>query len=852
MFGMCRVHYLLTSFCWSPVCSRVKSYLGTIGLLLLLFSSASGQDSLSTDTITVPDSLLLADEFKSPVKYKARDSVVYDLNSGMVFLYGEAFMEYEDIQLEADYIHLDIETKTLFSSAWPDSNGVLRGAPKFKQGEDKFDAETIRYNFETKRGKITEVTTRDGESLIHGQSVRKEPDNSTFVSKGYFTTCDAPQPHYCLKSDKIKVIPNDKVVTGPADLFVMGVPTPVAIPFGFFPNVKGRSSGILFPQYGDSRQLGFFLKNGGYYLGLSDHFDLALTGDIYSKGSWRVNAFSNYNWRYRFSGNFSVNYSNTRTSRPEFPDYSLEKAFFVRWNHTQDSKARPGTSFTANVNAGSNTFYRYNLTNANNFLTNTFTSSVAWSKAWIGKPINLSIAATHTQNTQTGDISISLPSATFNVARQSPFKRKQQVGSIRWYERIGVGYTSSFINSITTKDSLLFTESSLSQFRNGMQHSVPINTNLSIGKFFTLTPSIAYTEKWYLRTIQKRWDADKALVDVDTVDGFKAAREFSFSASLNTRVYGLVQFKRGRLAAVRHVMTPTLAYTFKPDFSDPALGYYKQVQVDTTGRMQQYSIFEGSIFGGPGVGKASLLAFSLDNNLEMKLRKQTDTAEVLKKVKLFESLSLNTAYNFAADSLRLSPMSITGRATIVDRVSLNMFGTIDPYVTTSNGTRINTLEWNQNGRIGRLTNANFSLNFSVTKRQQTKQDTQADERKAEMSKRPGDYFDPEVPFSLSFAYNVFYQNSVVTGDDVTQTISMNGDLQLTPSWKVNYNTGYDFRSGEISYTSLGIYRDLHCWEMSLNWVPFGFQQNFFFQINVKSSMLQDLKLTRKNDRFDNR
>ena len=697
------------------------------------------------------------------------------------------------------------------------------------------------------------MTTKDGDSYIHGAVVKKQPDNSTFIKDGYYTTCDAPHPHYYLKSNKIKVIPNNKVVTGPADLYIMDVPTPLAIPFGFFPNKKGRASGILFPQYGESQQLGFFLKNGGYYLGLNDHFDLALTGDIYSKGSWRGNAYSNYAWKYRFNGNMSLNYSNTKVSRPEFPDYSLEKSFFIRWNHMQDAKSHPGTSFTANVNAGSATFYQYNLSNANNFLTNTFTSSIAWSKAWTGKPINLSVSLSHSQNNQTRDINLSLPSATFNVARRTPFKRKLAIGEQKWYEKIGVGLTTSFINSISTKDTLLFKKESLEQFRYGIQHSVPISTSFSVAKYFTVSPGITYNEKWYLKTIHKEWVSETNTIDVDTLDGFKAARDFAFSSNINTRIYGMLQFKKGKIAAFRHVMTPTIGFSWRPDFSEKQYGYYKEVQSDSIGTLQKYSVFEGAVFGGPGAGKSSLMNFSLDNNFEMKIRQKSDTAETFKKVKLLESLALSTSYNFAADSLRLAPISISGRATIIERISLNMFGVFDPYAINDNGVRINKTEWSENNKLARFNSGNFSINFSILPRKKPLKSMQGtSDELNEINKNREDYLDYSIPFSLNVGYNFFFLNNVGAPDQITQTLNFSGDLQLTPAWKVNYNSGYDFEQKDFSYTSLGINRNLHCWEMSLNWVPFGFQQNYFFQINVKSSLLQDLKLTKKDDRFDNR
>lgn len=862
-----------TSSCWLIVC---------LLFILTSFSSLSAQDlpsktivnkedslkitqsdsisgSLDSmkvqagDTIPLADSLLLADDFKSKVSYYAEDSIVYDLDTGMVYLYGNAWMTYEDIRLEADFIDINFNTKVMSASGLPDSTGAIAGKPLFKQGTDEFQSDQIRYNFNTKKGKITEVTTKDGDSYIHGAQVKKQPDNSTFIKDGYYTTCDAPHPHYYMKANKIKVIPNNKVVTGPADLYIMDVPTPLAIPFGFFPNKKGRASGILFPQYGESQQLGFFLKNGGYYLGLNDHFDLALTGDIYSKGSWRGNAYSNYAWKYRFNGNMSLNYSNTKVSRPEFPDYSLEKSFFIRWNHSQDAKSHPGTSFTANVNAGSATFYQYNLTNATNFLTNTFTSSIAWSKAWTGKPINLSVSLSHSQNNQTRDINLSLPSATFNLARRTPFKRKLAIGEQKWYEKIGVGLTTSFINSISTKDTLLFKKESLEQFRYGIQHSVPISTSFTVAKYFTVSPGITYNEKWYLKTIQKEWDSETNSVDVDTVDGFKAARDFAFSTNINTRIYGMLQFKKGKIAAFRHVMTPTIGFSWRPDFSEKQYGYYKEVQSDSIGTLQKYSVFEGAIFGGPGAGKSSLMNFSLDNNFEMKVRQKSDTAETFKKVKLLESLALSSSYNFAADSLRLAPISISGRATIVDRISLNLFGVFDPNVINNDGVRINKTEWSENNKLARFNSGNFSINFSILPRKKPLKSTQGtSDELNEINKNQDDYLDYSIPFSLNIGYNFFFLNNVGAPDQITQTLNFSGDLQLTPAWKVNYNSGYDFEQKDFSYTSLGINRNLHCWEMSLNWVPFGFQQNYFFQINVKSSLLQDLKLTKKDDRFDNR
>jgi lipopolysaccharide assembly outer membrane protein LptD (OstA) len=799
------------------------------------------------------DSASISNELKSKVKYGATDSIRYDLEAGKVYMFGKAHIEYEDINLIADYIELNFTDHNLLAKGMPDSTGTMAGFPIFKQGNDEFKSESLKYNFDSKRGRIAEISTKDGDSYIHGSTVKKESDNTTYIRNGYYTTCELPHPHYFIASNKIKVIPNNKVVTGPAELVISDVPTPFAIPFGFFPNKKGRSSGILFPAYGESAQLGFFLTNGGYYFGLNDHFDLALTGDIYSRGSWRANAYSNYANRYHYNGNFSVNYSLTKTSQKELPDYAVEKGFFVRWNHMQDTKARPNSTFSANVNAGSSTFYRNNLSSSNNYLTNTFTSSVAFSKSWPGKPYSFSAGLSHSQNTSTRDITVSFPTANFGISRQTPFKRKTAVGAAKWYEKIGVSYTTSLQNSISTKDTLLFRKESLDQLRYGIQHSIPISTSFSAFKYFTVSPAINYTEKWYLKTIEKKYIADTKTVDVDTVAGFKAAREFSFSANMNTRIFGLVQFKKGKLAAIRHVMTPNVGFSWRPDFSDPTYGVYKSVQVDSTGKTALYSIFEGALYGGPSSGKSSLMTFSLDNNIEMKVRQVSDTAVTEKKIKLLESLSAAMNYNFAADSLNLSTISVAGRTTVLDRISLSFAGVFDPYMVNDAGVRYNKFEINESGKLAHMNNANLSVNFSVFNGKKDYQSSKGSKEELEnINKNKGDYIDYSVPFNLSVGYSFFYKNNFGTSDQTTQTLNFNGDVQVTKNWKVNFNSGYDFEQKDLSYTSLGVFRDLHCWEMRLNWVPFGFQQNYFIQINVKSSVLQDLKLTKKNDRFDQR
>lgn len=809
-------------------------------------SQGAAADSVTTDSL----SMQVNNDLKSKVHYTAKDSIRFDIASEKVYLYGNAHVDYEDITMDAAYIEVDWNTKVLYAKAGTDSLGNPTGLPEFKQKDEKFIAQTVTYNFDTKKGKITQVNTQQGDGFILGQTVKRIDERNYFIRNGAYTTCNLPHPHYSISSNKLKVIQNNKVVTGPAYLVIADVPTPLAIPFGYFPTRKGRASGILFPSYGESARLGFYFKEGGYYFGIGDVVDFALTGDIYTLGSWGTRFISNYASRYHFNGNVSVSYSEIKTSEKELPDYNLYKDFFIRWTHRQDPKARPNSVFSANVNAGSSGYYQNNIASANNYLTNTFQSSVSWSKNWPGKPYALSASLSHSQNTLTKDVSMSLPNANFSINRLFPFKRAVAVGSQKWYEKIGISYQSNLQNTIQTKDSLLFRKESKDQFRYGISHSIPLSTSMQVFKYFTLSPSVSYNERWYLQTIRKEFDTTENTVVTDTVQGFRAARDFITSATLNTRIYGMVAMKKGKIAAIRHVMSPTISYSYRPDFSDPTFNAYKVYQIDSAGTQGTYSIFENGIFGGPPSGKYGVIGFALDNNLEMKTRTVTDTAVNLKKIKIFESLAVGMSYNTAADSLNWSNINVNGRTILFDRVNINLSGSFDPYISDSVGRKINKFELNENNRLGRLTNAAMSIGFNLNNTTMKKSDKGTEAELDAINRNPGNYVDYNVPFNLAVSYNLSYSRAGILEAQINQTLNFSGDLAVTPNWKVTFNSGYDFKAKDLSYTSLGIYRDLHCWEMRMNWVPFGQQQNYFFQINVKSSVLQDLKLSKKNDIYD--
>lgn len=831
-------------------------------LLTISASSQSVNDSLklSDDSLSVSadtlgrDSLKAStgDDIKSKVHYTALDTIDFDVVNEKVFMYEKAQVNYETIELKAAYIEVDWNSKNVFSSGLRDSSGKVYDKPVFKEKSEEFNADTMRYNFDSKKGKIYNINTRDGEGYIHGEVVKKV-DESSYIKFGRYTTCDLDTPHYYIASNRLKVIPNNKIITGPAFLYIEDVPTPAVVPFGLFPNKKGRSSGIVFPAYGESGQLGFFFKNGGYYFGISDHVDLKLTGDIYTMGSWATRAESRYANRYHYTGNFAFSYSIITQSERELPDYSRSRLFNITWNHSQDKAARPNSIFSARVNAGSNDYYTKAQTTSRSVLNNTLSSSISYSTSFFNKTLNLSSAITHNQNNQSRDVNLDAPSLSLSLVTQYPFKKKDSEGTPKWYEKIGVGYSSTLQNHLNNKDTVFFTDNTVRKMQNGMQHNIPISTSFKVFKYFTLSPSVNFTERWYLRTYRKRYVTDVDTILTDTVNRFNAAHDYSGNLSLNTRMYGMLQFKRGKIAAIRHVMTPTFSYSYRPDFAKGVYGYYKPVQYNAEGDIKQYSIYEGTLYGGPGQGRSSVIGFNLDNNLEMKVRPpSSDTSTTLKKIKIFESLSLNTSYNLLADSFNLSPIGIAARTTLFDRVNWQATGTLDPYVVTSSGRNKEYLISKHN-QLARLTNLNTTLSFSLSPKAKSKPKESNKGTSLELNEinsRPENYVDFTIPYNLSINYSIAYSRPALDKANINQTLGFNGDISLTENWKVTFNSGYDFENHDFSYTSLGFYRNLHCWEMNLQWVPFGTYANYFFQINVKSSILQDLKLTKKTDSYD--
>jgi lipopolysaccharide assembly outer membrane protein LptD (OstA) len=825
----------------------------SVSLLWLSASIAFAQDITDTtfsDSVVVIDTMYSPDALKSKVRYKAKDSIRVDLKSQLVYLFGQSEVYYEDIELKAEEIEIDMDSNIVTARGKQDSTGKYFGEPIFTEKGSVVNSHEMKYNFDTKKGLIIDAITHEGENYIHGEKIYKTPDDILYIKNGKYTTCNLKHPHYYFSAKKLKIIPEDKIITGPANLVIEGVPTPIGIPFGFFPNSNKQKSGVIIPTFGESGQYGFFLLGGGYYLGVSDNFSTQLTGDYYTKGSFAANWLTNYKKRYKFTGSLSTNYSVFKNGYKEFPNYSENSNFFIRWSHRQDPKARPNSIFSANVNFGNSQNFTNNFNSSGTeYLSTSFNSTISYKKSWAGKPFSLSINGYHTQNTLNKTVTVRLPEVAFNVSRIYPFKRKA-IGKQRFYEKIGISYSLNTKNEVTAGDSLFSMNNlgSLSdKFQNGMKHSIPISTSFKVLKHFTVNPTFNYSEVWYLKSINKSINPANNQIETDTIGGFVRGNTYNMAVNMSTKVYGMYQYRGKIIKALRHVMTPSVGFSYLPKNRSGLKSY-----VDSTNTEFDYSIFENGIYGRSNSTEAGLVNLSLLNNFEMKVRNRKDSLGKDTKIKLLENLKFSTSYNVVADSLNWSNLLIGARTYILKKISLTYNASYDLYaldssITKNQITRVNTSEWGRNGRIGRLTNANIAVGFSLKSKNANKKDSNyGTEQELEYIRaNPGEYIDFNVPWTLSMNYNVRYTKPQFQSS-VIQTLNFSGDFSLTQRWKIGFNSGYDFEQKDLSYTSVDIYRDLHCWEMSFNWVPLGPRQSYLFTIRVKSALLQDLKLTRRS------
>lgn len=831
----------------------------------------SDTTTITTDSVTVKkDSTAAKPLFTDLVTYNATDSIIVDVTGKKMFLYKDAFVKYLNTELKADYIELDMENSLAYASGLTDTAGNITGKPKFKDGSQEFESLDLKYSFKTKKGFVKEIITQQGEGYVQGKLTKKLNDSIYCVKDGLYTTCDQhDHPHFYVRMSKAKMIKDKKVVSGFANLYIEDVPLPLAIPFGLFPFSKKQQSGILIPTYGEERMRGFNLRDGGYYFFINDYVDLTLTGTIYTNGSWGMNVGSNYRKRYKYNGNFNFSMSRNHTSEKGDPDYTKSSDWSIQWRHSQDAKANPYTTFSASVDMSSATNNYYNATNINDIANQRKQSSISWSKKWPDRPFNITASFTHNQNSRDSSISLSFPNLNFRVSQIYPFRRKERVGKMKWYENIGFTYNAELRNNIQTKESELghSFQNMARDWQNGFKHSIPLSTSINIAKDLSLTPSFTYNGVAYLRSIRKgNWVKDTTMagggyVPIDTIYGLHYAHNYNAQVSLsyNPTIYGMYMFlPNSKIYAIRHVIRPSASISYTPKIGIPRSKYWK-TYTDANGYDQEYSIFENQLYTPPtGAEEAGSLALALDNNLEMKVRNDQDTTgkEEFKKIKLLESFRLSTSYNFFADSMRWQTIQLSARTKVFNnKVNINLSGTIDPYAIDANAVRYNKY----NGGIGRLTRVSASSGIQFSSDNGKKKEEKDDKLNGNYSQ----YMDFEVPWSISldytFSYSKNYSRNPAEGakkplskNVISQMVRINGDFSLTPKWKFGYSTGYDFQQKEITATSFNISRDLHCWEMTFSCIPFGTHQSYNFQINVRSSLLKDLKLTKRDSWYDRR
>ena len=823
----------------------------------------------------------------------AADSSYRDMNQKKIFYYGQAEAKYDDIVLKADYLEFDLETNTCTAHGLPDSTGKIQGRPVFTQGETTFDAMEMRYNFRTKKGIITKVWTEESGGYLHGERVKRMDDNSIHIRKGGYTTCDLKDhPHYQFKFTKAKVIPDDKIVTGPIYMTIADIPLPLALPFAMIPNTKGKKSGLVLPTYGESANRGFYLENGGYYWAINDNYDLQILGDIYTRGSWGIKPTFRYNKRYKFNGNLALGFAVNKIGTKGAADYQESNDFKIHWNHKQDPKSHPRRNFSADVNIVSSNFNKYNAQTVNDQLSNTFRSSIAYQTNFAGK-VYLTLNASHSQNTLTRQVTASLPELTLTVNTFYPLKNVGKPGKKHWYQSISMGYTMNskiYINDVDTvlfhgiKDDFggwarMFVRD---QVQTGMSHRIPINASIKLFKYFSWNNSITFNDYMYFKHTERQWimDSDSTgHLQIDTIHRFSNLIDLSLSSNLTTKVYGMVNFAKGPIRAIRHVFTPTIGFTYRPNFSDPKWGIYGSY-IDGNGVEQVYNKFANALYGTPSQTQQGLLTYNFGNNLEIKVPSKSDTITGVKKIPIWESFSISGNYDVTKDSVRFSPISISGRTTLFKKLGINFNSTWDLYAADSVGRRINRFEVVESGRLFRKTGSSwrFSLSYSFSqndlKKLQGKKGSQAIRDEINENARRSGAFDPDeldeilgnpnayidwtTPWSVSISYNLTYTTSLayaafmgISTNTYVHTIGLNGNVNITPKWKISFSTGWDFVKNNITYTNISIYRDLHCWEMRFNWIPIGSYKSWNFTINVKAQALKDLKYEKKKDYRDN-
>ena len=866
-----------------------------------ILPDTSLRDSLYKDTVRKSKSAL-----EEPVSYSAKDSITFDYTNSRAHLFGGSQVNYQNLQLTADDISLSLDSSLVHASGRPDSTGAIQGKPLFKQGEDEYEPDRISYNFKTRKAFISNVYTQEGEGFMQSREGKRDSSGVMYVQNGKYTTCDAEHPHFYVSLTRAKMHPGKNVIFGPAYLVVEDVPLPLAIPYGFFPFSSSYKSGFIMPTYGDETTRGFYLRDGGYYFAINDKVDLKVLGEFYTKGSWGLSAQTNYKKRYRFGGNFYFSYQNTKEGEKNMPDYSVSKSFKLTWSHRQDAKANPTQSFSASVNFATSSYERNNLTsmyNPESYTQSTRTSSVSYSKSFSKVGLTLSGTFNLSQNMRDSSISVTLPTLSISQSRFNPFKRKKAAGKERWYEKIAMSYTGTLANSINTKEDKLFHSSLVKDWRNGMRHQVPISASFSVLNYINVTPSFTFTDRMYTHKVMQGWDTERQDVQRDTVYGFYNVYNYNMSISANTKLYGMYRpmpwFGGKKIAAIRHVFTPTVSFSYAPDFSQSRFGFYDSyVKTDANGNVStvSYSPFSGMMYGTVGQGMTGSVTMDVANNIEMKVRTDKDSTGY-RKISFIDELGGSLSYNMAAKRRPWSDLNLRARIKLTKKYTYSMNAVFATYAyeKDENG-RVyvgDHTEWSR-GRFGRFQGTAQNITYSISnetfrklfgkKHSTTTSDDELDEELDEEEETDptmqnvdpdrkkgktganqesnGDvdedgYLKFSLPWSINIGYGVtIRENTQGRFNDkrmrypykLSHTLNISGNIRISEGWNINFSSGYDFNMHKLSMTTASLSRDLHCFQMSCSMVISPYT-SYNFTFACKAGTLADALKWKKQSSY---
>lgn len=826
-----------------------------------------GTDSstVKSDTIQLKVS---KDALTAPIRYEAKDSVVIRVVNKKVIMFGQTKTEYEDITLTAPFVDIDQGTQLLTAYNQRDSAGTVLEEAVFTQGESKYVMDTVIFNIQNQKAITRNAITQQNEMFVHGKDVKKVDSSVIYVRGGFFTTCNLDEPHFGFRSNKIKLVNKKVAISGPTHPEFEGVPVPVYLPFGFFPLNNNHSSGLLPPQFATNDQMGLGLEGLGYYKIINDYIDAKIYGNLYSYGSWSAYLNPTYYKRYRYRGALNFGLQKTKRNFKGDPDFNSFKTFSLTWNHSMDAKARPGVTFSANVNASS-TRHNENIPNSPQLnFQNLMGSSITYSKSWIDKPFNLTVSANHNQNNLTRLVTLSLPDLGFTVNTIYPFQKKDAVGTKKWYEQLGVAYNGNFRNSIAFYDTAFKLRNLIDTIQWGAQHNVPITLALPaiLDGAVVVSPSVSYSQVWISQTFERRWNDAEQKLDTIVNKGFFMDQQASFGLGLNTALFGTYQFKGKNLVAIRHTVRPTIGFSYRPDLSSK---YYYKTQINAAGYETEFSKLQGGLYSGYAKGRSGSISFQLDNNLEAKLRnKDTTGAEPTRKLMLIDGFGANTSYNLLADSLKLAPVNLYFRTNLFQKININANAILNPYQVDSMGAPIDRYAWQGDGfKLGRITSG--SLSFSTSFQSKPRDEQKARERQEQldqdlndpivagdrqrlldyMQQNPSEFVDFNIPWQFSISYSLYFAEQFrrdYSGFEkvVRSSASFNGSFSLTPKWKFTVNGFYDFDTKKLQTFTMGINREMHCWQMAINVTPIGIYRFFNITISPKSGILQDLKINR--------